>query len=57
MKGLGAWIAYWRKNGTETQYIPYPATWINGEGWKQVPEEIKTKSAGVTYSPNASKYD
>lgn len=26
-------VAFWRSRG-EVQYIPYPATWINGERWE-----------------------
>jgi len=29
-------VAYWHRNGTATQYIPHPATWINGRRWEDV---------------------
>src|SRR5580765_5804236 len=27
------WRAVWRAQGREVQYIPLPATWLNGEQW------------------------
>lgn len=33
----------WKQQGTEKQYIPYPASWIRGERWEdeiEVPPEM-----------------
>jgi hypothetical protein len=27
-------IEMWKRKGTEKEYIPYPASWLNGERWK-----------------------
>jgi hypothetical protein len=29
-------VGFWHRNGTATQYIPHPATWINGRRWEDV---------------------
>lgn len=31
--GLRRWTAHWMAAGTATQFIPLPATWLNGEKW------------------------
>jgi phage replication O-like protein O len=33
LKGLQAYLSYWKAKGTEMQYIPHPATWLNQERW------------------------
>jgi len=33
IRGLGQHADYWRASGTERQFIPHPATWLNGERW------------------------
>ena len=33
MAGLAAAAARWRQDNTATEYIPHPATWLNGERW------------------------
>ena len=37
LKGLDGWMAEWQQRG-ETQFIPYPATWLNREGWNDAPQ-------------------
>jgi Helix-turn-helix domain len=37
MHGLEAWQSYWR--GKDRQFIPYPATWLNQERWKEAPDD------------------
>lgn len=27
-------VLMWRQSGTEKQYIPYPASWLNGARWQ-----------------------
>ena len=39
MEGLKRYIAYWKQHGTEKGFIPYPATWLNGQQWL---DEIET---------------
>lgn len=37
--------AKWLHDGTEKQYIPHPATWLNGKRWEdEVEIEVKTAS-------------
>lgn len=31
---LPAHVAYWTRAGTATQFIPHPATWVNGRRWE-----------------------
>lgn len=38
INGLGAAVAHWTrtgkiKNGKATEFVPHPATWLNGERW------------------------
>ena len=35
--GLSRWLAYWRSRGTEPDFIPYPATWLNQHRWEDEP--------------------
>ena len=32
--GLGKWIDYWTTDKVDKQYIPLPATWLNGKSWE-----------------------
>lgn len=41
MDGLNQWITQWRNEGMNTQYIPYPATWLNQKRWQDPPTPIK----------------
>lgn len=34
----------WQKDGGK--YIPYPATWLNGEGWEDEPTQVAKASGG-----------
>ena len=34
MDGLDRWRAFWDERGTEEQYIPHPATWLNQRRWE-----------------------
>lgn len=35
--GLARWVKYWRNHDTDQQFIPYPATWLNGHRWEDEP--------------------
>lgn len=35
--GLDAWVKAWTAAGTEAEFIPYPATWLNQERWNDAP--------------------
>ena len=36
-------VAYWHRVGTATQFIPHPATWLNGRRWEdELPSEGQT---------------
>lgn len=37
LHGLDMWTDYWQARGTEIQYIPHPATWLNAERWNEEP--------------------
>lgn len=45
MAGLGIWkhSEQWRRGGV--RYIPHPATFLNGERWKEPPAEIQRREA------------
>lgn len=34
MAAVAAHVRYWEACGTERQYMPYPATWLNGRRWE-----------------------
>jgi len=40
LEGIRAHAAAWARRKTETQYKPYPATWLNGKRWLDDPEAI-----------------
>jgi hypothetical protein len=42
---LRRYIVYWEKKGIETQYLPYPASWINGKRWDDKLDDSKPKLA------------
>lgn len=39
-------VRYWAATGTESQYIPHPATWLNGERYEDVLEMPTFEKAG-----------
>lgn len=39
LDGLDGWLSYWRQRG-ESQFVPYPATWLNRDGWADEPPRI-----------------
>ncbi len=45
IEALPKHIAKWLHDGTEKQYIPHPATWLNGKRWEdEIEIEVKTAS-------------
>lgn len=34
MAGMKRSVEYWDSQGTQTQFIPHPSTWLNGECWE-----------------------
>lgn len=54
---LPDWLRVWRARG-DIQYVPYPATWLNGARWEdELPEEFTRQqirpSAQAEYKPGA----
>jgi len=47
--GAAAFIAWTTKSGTDPQFIPHPATWLNGERWtdERPTEQTGTKLTNV----------
>jgi hypothetical protein len=42
LEGIRAHAAAWHRRKTETQFMPYPATWLNGKRWLDDPAAIAT---------------
>lgn len=42
-------------SGKELEYIPHPATWLNGERWLDKPEDAETKRAREVWSTKPYK--
>ena len=40
LEGIAAHAAAWARRKTETQFMPYPATWLNGKRWLDDPAAI-----------------
>lgn len=40
LEGIRAHAAAWARRKTETQFMPYPATWLNGKRWQDDPAAI-----------------
>lgn len=40
-RALAKQVAYWNATGTELQFIPHAATWINQKRWTDPPEEYQ----------------
>lgn len=47
---IGEHKRFWKHNGTEDQFIPYPATWLNGRRWED--ELTPPKVDMLTPGPN-----
>lgn len=47
-RGVKAWAAHWQAAGTEDQFIPHPATWLNAQQWKDpTPRPTRPSSRSV----------
>lgn len=56
MNALESSKQWWKSNRTETRYIPYPATWINGEHWKnEVVSSVESGHESTTGMSNQKK--
>ncbi len=52
--GLKNSLSRWKSEKTETEFIPHPATWLNGGGWMDQtspPPPTKRQTAGYGYVP------
>jgi hypothetical protein len=43
-------VHYWKAAGTSKEYLPYPATWLNGERWTDELEMPKPKNGSDWWS-------
>lgn len=57
LDGLQRQKAAWKAKGTESQYIPYPATWLRAGSWEDEldPPATSTDSPAPTINPNTGK--
>jgi len=46
LAGLLPWCAYWHARG-EPEFVPHPATWLNGERWNDAPPEHARRGQGA----------
>lgn len=46
LEGIAAAVRVWKATKTETQYMPYPATWLNGKRWLDDVSAVSVGSAG-----------
>ena len=42
VESLPAHVAYWQLSGTRKQFIPHPATWLNGRRWEDELADLDT---------------
>ncbi len=50
--GLDSWLAFWKESGTDAQFIPLPATWINQ---KRFNDEIPTVEESKEFKSDLDK--
>lgn len=49
MDGLNAYIKYWNNKKVEKEFVPHPATWLNGRSWEdeintgEIPKRVPTE--------------
>ncbi|WP_447988322.1 hypothetical protein [Achromobacter spanius] len=46
VEALPKHVEYWDASGTDRQFIPHPATWLNGARWDDEIEMLKPKQQG-----------
>ena len=55
LDGLQRQKAAWKANGTEPQYIPYPATWLRAGSWEDELDAPSPSQATPAINPNTGK--
>jgi hypothetical protein len=52
LESLVAWRNVWRQQNTATHHIPLPATWLNGERYRdEVPPELQVRTVVIPGKP------
>jgi hypothetical protein len=51
VKAAGYWAGLWANARIEKQFIPYPATWLNGQRWDDEPPTPKLQAVSGGYVP------
>lgn len=51
IKAAGYWAGLWTNARTEKQFIPHPATWLNGKRWDDEPPAPKLQAVSGGYVP------
>jgi len=52
MAGLEHAKAEWSKSQTERKFIPFPATWLNGRRWEDIPDLMSDKYEPARLEPD-----
>lgn len=55
LDGLERWKLYWE--GKDSQFIPYPASWLNGEMWKDEPGAQRNGDAAAGFNAAQEELD
>lgn len=51
------WAGLWHQAGTEQQFIPHPATWLNGQRWDDEPPPTQLRAVHQPWrSPDPNEY-
>lgn len=53
IEGLNKYIAYWQKQNVDKEFVPHPATWLNGKSWED--ELADEKKIEKPLSPQQEK--
>jgi hypothetical protein len=48
VKAASYWAGLWQQSGTDAQFVPHPATWLNGERWNDEPPRASPGSTSTT---------
>lgn len=59
VKAAGYWAGLWQHAKTDKQFIPHPATWLNGKRWDDEPPVPKLQAVSGGYVPfqNPANHD
>ena len=49
IEGTEKWVDYWKKSGTDMQYVPHPYTFLSQERFMDVPDTIENQT-NVTFN-------